>query len=260
MLSTNQCTYKELLIDHIFVSGSPLLMVAKVDASKDFKSLAKCTSGCQDIIYEWSMEKKPVGEADDKLEKVKTFADEYLATKVNNKNLVVKAGKFSEKYEYVLRLSGYPEGYEDLTGFSMYSVFINIPPKAPTQANKVMILPDIGEPLKKNFKLLVSGFTDDDKPLNYIGEFRVKDTDSWQIFYNGINTVSPLTMFPQGDAANDNKVKIRVYCQDAFGSISSYVYKEIKVIFSLFVTLGFSLLQRFNITCNSTEDVLAKSN
>eukprot|EP00794_Sanderia_malayensis_P008930 gene8930-9882_t len=210
------------------INISPLDKAAKIDSFKEFKSLAKCTSSCKDIVYLWSMDKKLVGAPDETLKPVTDFEQNWLLTDINKKNLVVKANKFSTKYTYVLRLSGWPRRTPEIKGFSMYTVNVNEAPKSRGDTG-VRVLPAEGEPLQKIFYAVFASCEDEDGPLTYVAEYRKTPNSKWTQFHNSINTKSDNGMFPEGVEAYDYKLKIRTYCQDAFGSKSQYVFKEIRV-------------------------------
>ncbi len=216
----------------VYIS-SPLDLSEKIDPYKAFKSLARCVSTCTDIQYRWSLEQKREDAGDETLEKVEGFEKHWLATPVDNKNLVVKENMFKEGFAYVLKLSGFPRRSPTLVGFSTYGFGVNRAPLAPTDENRVKILPTEGEPLKKIYTVVFSGYTDEDLPLKYNAEYRKKSSDPWTQFYSSINTVSDSFMLPEGLEANDHNLEVRFYCQDAYGSRSRYISKKVKVKSSL---------------------------
>lgn len=74
------------------------------------------------------------------------------------------------------------------------------------------------------------GFEDEDKPMKYFADYNIADGSSdgdWINFYSSLIPLSGLTMFPTGKV--NGKVRIRLYCEDAFRAQSDFVYKEITV-------------------------------
>ena len=102
------------------------------------------------------MKSKKVGESDESLVPVSDFGT-WLSTDINQKNLAMKPNKLSEKYEYQVQLTGYLAGFRETQGFSLVNIKVNVPPKAPS-ANRCRVVPSIGKPLSKIFKILFSKF------------------------------------------------------------------------------------------------------
>ena len=91
---------------------------------------------------------------DSNLETVNDFGI-WLDTGLTQKNLAMKENKMEVKKEYKVRLTGKLDGFEETYGFSLYDIMVNIPPTAP-DSSRCRVVPEIGKPLAKAFKVLFS--------------------------------------------------------------------------------------------------------
>jgi len=202
---------------------------AKKNPDRPFKLIALCTKHCGNKInYEWSMEQKNEGDSDSNLKAVDNF-ETFLATGLTQKNLAMKENSMVAKNEYRVKLTGKLDGFEETYGFSLYDIKVNIPPKAPS-SDRCRVVPEIGKPLAKAFKVLFSGFSDIDLPLKYFADYRSTGTDlesDWTNFYESLSPISDLMMFPAGKI--EGKVEVRFYVEDAFRARSFYVMKRVTV-------------------------------
>ncbi|XP_065066412.1 uncharacterized protein LOC135692255 [Rhopilema esculentum] len=207
----------------------------KKNPDKPFKLQAICIKDCgAGINYKWSLQKKNVGESDDKLKNVTDFSvkDKWLTTSITNKNLAMKENMMTSNFEYVVRLTGSLAEDEGTYGFSLYSIVVNVPPKVPISSSSCQVRPLTGKPLAKIFKGIMSGFQDDDVPLTYLMDYRATGTDKeedWINFHNSLSQISDLLMLPEGPKTKDYKVEVRYYVEDLYRAKSDYVYGHVIV-------------------------------
>ena len=126
------------------------------------------------------MEQKNEGDSDSNLKAVDNF-ETFLATGLTQKNLAMKENSMVAKNEYRVKLTGKLDGFEETYGFSLYDIKVNIPPKAPS-SDRCRVVPEIGKPLAKAFKVLFSKFC-----LDIL--YEIRNTFHLKFFINSLSRV-----------------------------------------------------------------------